>query len=161
MPTFNLNSKIGYMKKVVLLICVIASLIGTKSIAQDYDGAIGVRLGRPLGITYKNFFSKRSAFEGILTLAGGNNNVARIGLTVLYERHIEIADGLSFLYGFGGHVASGIQLGIDGIIGLDYAFNGIPIDLSLDWKPAFHLIYVEGSRNSSPADFALSVRFYW
>ena len=28
-------------------------------------------------------------------------------------------------------------IGIDGVIGLDYKFNGAPINLSLDWQPSF------------------------
>jgi hypothetical protein len=29
-------------------------------------------------------------------------------------------------------------VGLDGILGLEYSFVGIPINISVDWKPAFN-----------------------
>jgi hypothetical protein len=31
----------------------------------------------------------------------------------------------------------GGAVGIDGVLGLDYKFNGAPINMSLDWQPSF------------------------
>ena len=28
-------------------------------------------------------------------------------------------------------------IGVDGVLGLDYKFNGAPINISLDWQPSF------------------------
>jgi len=54
----------------------------------------------------------------------------------------EIRDETKFIAGF------------DGIIGLDYTFQTIPLNLSLDWKPAVHF-----STPSDLASFAVSVRY--
>ncbi|MBZ0245475.1 MAG: hypothetical protein K8H85_05985 [Cyclobacteriaceae bacterium] len=32
---------------------------------------------------------------------------------------------------------SGTFIGLDGVLGLDFKYNGIPINLSLDWQPSF------------------------
>jgi hypothetical protein len=32
---------------------------------------------------------------------------------------------------------SGVAIGVDGVLGLDYKINGAPINLSLDWQPSF------------------------
>ena len=31
----------------------------------------------------------------------------------------------------------GTSVGIDGVLGLDYKFPGIPINVSLDWQPSY------------------------
>ena len=83
--------------------------------------------------------------------------------TGLYEIHgnINTVEGLKWYLGPGAHIGfyntkyttdypsrqSGVDLGIDGVIGLDYKIKGAPIDLSFDWQPSFNLIgtnYFEG-----------------
>ena len=63
-------------------------------------------------------------------------------------------DRLNWYFGFGGHIGfwdghdvkwakdnrSYTVIGIDGILGMEYNFNEIPINLSIDWKPVFNII---------------------
>ena len=71
-------------------------------------------------------------------------------LTGLYEYHGDIAGatGLKWYIGPGAHVGfyngnsrfdddNDVAIGIDGVLGLDYKFRGAPINMSLDWQPAF------------------------
>ncbi len=37
-------------------------------------------------------------------------------------------------------------IGVDGILGLEYSFIEVPINLGLDWKPAFNFIGYSGFR---------------
>lgn len=57
------------------------------------------------------------------------------------------AEGLAWYVGPGAHIgfyknefqknySSKMDLGVDGVIGLDYKFNGLPINISLDWQPS-------------------------
>ena len=39
-------------------------------------------------------------------------------------------------YDHNNHV-DGTFFGIDGVLGLDYKFNGAPINVSIDWQPSF------------------------
>lgn len=135
--------------------------------AQEYTTGIGFRGGFSQGLTVKHFISDNTALEGILSTRWGGFNI-----TGLYEIHANAFDtpGLSWYYGIGGHIGyvSGEKndrwsdkegnypvLGIDGILGLEYSFDEIPINLSIDWKPAINL-----AQNPFWGDSgALSVRY--
>jgi hypothetical protein len=47
-------------------------------------------------------------------------------------------------------------IGIDGIIGLEYVFRDIPINIGLDWKPALNII---GNTSFWPDKGAVSIRY--
>ncbi len=154
------------MKK-ILLILVFAVSIPSMSNAQDYNTGIGLRLGFFSGVSVKHFVGANTALEGILSSRWRGFNI-----TGLYEWHLYDvfdADRLNFYYGFGAHLGfwngdyvswgyrtSYTVLGIDGILGLEYNFEDAPINLSLDWKPAFNII---GNSEFWGDGGALSVRY--
>lgn len=120
----------------------------------------GLRFGLPLGVTARYFFSNADAVEGI---AGFNNQTFTV--TGLYERHFDLSalttQGFAWYIGGGAHMGSRriegstrFIGGIDGIAGVDYTFPSIPLNLSLDWKPAVHF-----TTPSDLTDFAVSVRY--
>ena len=52
------------MKKIVLLFSMLFVLaISSQLKAQDYNNAIGLRLGYPFGVTFKHFFSESNAID--------------------------------------------------------------------------------------------------
>lgn len=143
------------MKKLICL-CVMAVASITILSAQDYNWAVGVRFGGEMGgasVKYK--FNAANGIEAIVA-APWNNGVL---LTGLYQRYIPvIGRGFHFYYGFGAHVGewyNKFTLGIDGIAGLEYKFDDIPLALSFDYRPMFN---VAGWHNFQMADFALGVR---
>ncbi len=151
------------MKKYVLIVILFLS-VNSLVKAQDYENAVGLRFGLSNGVTLKHFISTSDAVEGILSTRWGGFN-----LTGLYERHTSAfdTDGLYFFYGAGAHIGSfnnswfadtdsHIVIGIDGIIGLEYVFTEVPLNLSLDWKPGFNLIGYTGFWGD---ELALSVRY--
>jgi hypothetical protein len=136
-----------------------------------YDNAIGVRAGSPSGITFKHFFSSHEAIEAI-----ANFWPYGFGVTGLYEIHVNASDveGLNWYYGGGGHLhfyaietsidrwesrakASGIGLGIDGVLGIEYVIPNIPFTISLDLKPCLE-VTTYGKIYPS-LDPGLSIRF--
>ena len=131
------------MKKTGLLLCLI-TIITLASKAQVYKNAAGIRLGPnsayvTAGFTIKHFLNEKAAVEAIV---GVNNG---LGICGLYEIHfaIEAVKNLQWFAGAGGYVAfrSGTtSVGGAGIIGLDYKFEEIPLNISLDWKPELNLI---------------------
>ena len=141
------------IKKLVAFLFLLV-IISFSSYAQDYNTAIGVRLGSGTGITIKHFIESNAALEGIL-----DTRWEGVRITGLYEVHKKIpnANGLGWYYGVGAHIgfwsnrnlrnefanASAI-IGIDGIIALDYTFKELPLNLSVDWKPAFNIIGYSG-----------------
>ncbi len=103
------------------------------------------------GITAKYFPTTNAALEGIATFRWGGVNV-----TGLAEFHVPVFDtkGMTFYYGGGVHLGvwdsgkaidkpdtgSKFNFGIDGIVGLEYAFFKAPLSLGLDWKPNFNIV---------------------
>ena len=113
--------------------------------AQEYVNAVGVRLGPnspaiTSGFTIKHFLNESNALEGIVGIGNGG-----LGLCGLYEWHHSIAsvDHLRWFVGAGGYAAfrnKSSAIGAAGIVGLDYKFEAIPLNISLDWKPELNLI---------------------
>ena len=84
-----------------------------------------------------------------------------MGICGLYEWHHPIASvqSLQWFIGAGGFLGfrdSETMLGGAGIVGLDYKFPVIPLNLTLDWKPEIHFINDVGYDGTG---VGLSVRF--
>ena len=155
------------MKKTIIVFAIGILGFAVNLNAQDYINSIGLRAGLSTGITFKHFLSSNDALEGILTTRWGGFNI-----TGLYERHGRAfdTDNLYYYYGGGAHIGmmSGRNngwlentntyavIGIDGIIGLEYVFEEIPFNISLDWKPSFNL---NGDDPFWPDEVALSFRY--
>ncbi len=155
------------MKKIIISLILLLS-ISLSSSAQDYNTGIGLRGGFTSGITIKHFIGDKAALEGIFgTVWRGFN------FTGLYELHSYSAfdvERLNWYYGLGGHIGfwngrynpwfvnstrSYTVIGFDGILGMEYNIEEIPINISLDVKPAINLIGYTGFW----FDGAFSVRY--
>ena len=142
-----------------IFLFLILTICAFTSHAQFYKNAIGIRLSPTTpniqsGFTYKHFFNHTNAVEGIFSLANGT------GICGLYEIHQPIMiTNLEVFAGVGGYAAFNHNVsyvGGAGIIGVDYKFQSIPLNVSIDWKPELNLtprIYFE------PAAVGFSVRF--
>lgn len=153
--------------KQIFLTLTLSVFIYAFASAQDYKNALGLRLGTSIGVTAKHFMGEKSAVEGLLTTRWQG-----LEITGLYEitNNAFDVDQLNWYFGFGGHIGfyngsntpwgesetSYVVLGIDGIIGMEYTFIDVPINLSLDWKPIFNLTGESGFWGDV---LALSVRY--
>jgi hypothetical protein len=141
-----------------LVLIVLASTFFTAS-AQDYKVAIGVRLSNATptlsnSITMKYNMNQKHTIEGLLSFG------SRFGMGALFEvNNMTTVQGLNWFYGGGAYVGfekGDTYLGPTGIIGLDYKFPNIPLNLSLDWKPELDFI---PAINFVPDAFGFSARF--
>lgn len=122
-----------------------------------YQTAIGIRGGETSGLSIKYFLTNNQAIEGIV-------GVWRNGFstTVLWEKYESAfnVDGLNWYYGAGGHASigngtvfvrydndrfyqyrrGGMGLGVDAIVGIEYAIPKIPFAVSLDLKPYAEIV---------------------
>lgn len=108
---------------------------------NSYKTAIGFKF-YPAGVTLKTFVRPNAAFEAIGYFWDRGTRI-----TALYEYHFNISQSgnLKWYIGPGVHVGfykpafydGGTSIGIDGVLGLDYKFPGIPFNVSLDWQPSF------------------------
>lgn len=130
------------MKKIIAAV-TLASIVSTASAQRHstYRTALGVKVWDGAGISFKHFLQDRKALELIGYFW---NQGSRI--TGLYEIHGPVtgAKGLQWYIGPGAHAGfynsrygDGAFIGIDGVLGLDYTFSGVPLNLSLDWQPSF------------------------
>ncbi len=142
----------------VLMIAIVSSA------SAQYKSAVGLRLGNSSGLTAKMGFGKRMTMEGQITTRWKGVN-----FTVLAEITNQLPDtpGLAWYYGIGANIgfwddpdsnenSTELFLGADGIIGMEYTFPDIPLNLALDWKPYLNII----TRTHFVWDeFALSIRY--
>ncbi len=154
------------MKK-LLLLCLTAGLlvIGASSAnAQSYENAIGVRIGSYNGLNFKTFLNTNKALDLNLSVRS-NDNFKQFILTGLYEVHNPIggAPGLLWYYGGGASIGSykakhfegDLFLSADGVLGLDYKFDGVPLNLAIDWRPRLELT---PNTNFGTRDVGLAIR---
>ena len=158
------------MKKIVfsvaILFCVYTAGAQNKTAnSLTYKSAFGVKLWNGGGLTLKTFLNPKTALEftGFFRTIG-----SRVG--VLYEIHGDLnSEGnLKWYFGPGAHVGfyrykknltrefDGTYIGVDGVLGVDYKFTELPINISLDWQPTYEIF----SGNSGYDNFGgLSIRY--
>ena len=147
------------MKKLLTLIVLCAG-ISFSGQAQDYDAAVGLRVGWELGLTGKMAIGDNMG-EAIVNLQSNAINIT--GLYEIYNTLDEI-EGVYWYYGGGAHVGfwnsgyiggGGTWIGIDGILGAEYTLKDYPINFSVDFKPVINLVNNTGYGNGG----AVSVRY--
>jgi hypothetical protein len=154
------------MKRTILLL-VSVLIISSVSLGQDYKTSLGIRLGYPYGLTVKHFVSKKNALEGILASSWGG-----FVATALYENEHWTGKypGLNWFWGIGAHAGFwdqgnnpnidetyvGSVIGADFILGLEYTFDELPVNLSIDVLPTFNII---GDTGWGGLNGAISVRY--
>jgi hypothetical protein len=154
------------MKRIFLSIAIATMLTGAIS-AQDYKTSLGLRAGVPYGLTVKHFVSQSNAIEAMASSRWGG-----LIVTGLFENEHWTGEfpGLNWFWGFGGHAGfwnaganpyidatyTGAVIGLDAILGLEYTFDEIPLNLSLDVLPTLNLI---GTTGWGGFNGALSIRY--
>lgn len=128
------------MKRIVTMLAILLGIVVSMD-AQKYNTAIGVRKeSSAWGVTLQQRFAKNSTMEAIFIPMKD-----KMSGTLLIERHHPILfRGLNYYLGAGGHLAqSGVNdellYGIDGILGLELKTPLLPLTVSFDLKPTYHL----------------------
>lgn len=154
------------MKKILIVLSFALGISGFLP-AQDYNTGIGFRGGLVNGLTIKYFLNEKGAVEALVATRWKGFEV-----TGLYEIHNPLPniDRFKWYYGAGGHLGfyngenttwdddegSYLAVGLDLILGVEYSFDQIPVNLSLDWKPEFNFT---GYSKFIGDGVALSVRY--
>ncbi len=158
------------MKKIVIAVLLTASIGMFNNLsAQDYKTALGVRLSSSSAmqnnsISIKHFISAKTAIEGLFSFG----DPLALGALVEFYKPLT-PSGLTYFYGAGGYISfikkvninssktsTDPNFGAQGIIGLDYKFSNVPLNISLDWKPELNLV---SNINFEPAAIGFSARF--
>lgn len=151
------------MKKGILVLVVL--FMAKVNFAQNktaesltYKTAAGVKVWDGAGLTLKTFIADKAALEFI-----GFFNKDGVRITALYEYHGELntEGNLRWYVGPGAHVGlykgNNTAFGIDGVVGIDYKFTNLPLNISLDWQPTIEFF---GGKSFFNADWGgLGVRY--
>ena len=133
-------------KLYVLLLILFASLTVNEIKAQDYQSAIGGKVGYGFIGTYKKFIGEAPAID----LYAGFGFFRGFVLGANYQHHMDIGgvDRLRWFLGGGASlltfsynsafISGGyVDVAINFNIGLDYSFADIPLNLGVEYAPAF------------------------
>ena len=114
--------------------------------AQDYNWAVGVRLGDDMGgISIKKSISTHGKIESIIAIPYWNG----ANLTGLYQQYIPV-ETFQIYYGAGGHFGNWeyksndvsknyFFFGVDCIVGIEFTpLRSVPLSLSFDYKPSYN-----------------------
>jgi hypothetical protein len=153
------------MRTIGIAFLVTVFFMTSTNAQAPYDHAIGLKFPGGVSVTYKTFITDTRNIEAEFTAWHQGFRVAG-----LYEFNFYSFDNipeLSWFVGPGAHIGfwknqedknynSQADVGIDGIIGLDYKFKGVPINVSLDWQPAITII---GDAGFTPVFGGIGVRY--
>ena len=152
------------MKNGKIFIALFLLVTTFSSYAQDTPSAdvrkqqVGIRISSQdavvnNSITYKYFFNPTTAVEGLFSFSDP------IAIGALIEKHKPFGSaGLSWFWGAGAYVGfgGGRNFGAQGVVGLDFLFPSLPVNLSVDWKPELNFIK---QFSFEPAAVGISARF--
>lgn len=136
---------------------------------NTYKTALGIRFSNNLpiqgnAITLKHFLNEKTAIEAMFSFG----DPLSIGALLEFHKPFN-TPGLQWYYGGGAYLGFGKEFnetknkdvnttyfGAQGVVGLDYKFAYIPINISLDWKPELNIV---SDIHFEPAAIGLSARF--
>ncbi len=140
------------MKKSLVISLLLFGMIMTAE-AQDYKTGVGLRGGLFNGVTLKHFVNRYDALEFTAALHSEGTLLAG-----MYQIHANAFDvpGLNWYYGPGAHLGfyegsfrdawfdnpedDYVVIGVNGVVGMEYKIDEIPIALSADIIPSLNLV---------------------
>ncbi len=139
----------------LIAILLVLGMCSFSAFSQEYKTAFGARLGYPLAASFKYFHNESNAIE-VYAGSRGYSTYRWFNASVAYQIHkptnIGGLEALYYYFGAGGSVffwnfdnvfigdsGTTTSFGIQGYLGLDYAFHSLPINISVDWIPTFFL----------------------
>jgi len=142
------------MKKLILFSLLLIGAFTVKAQQLNnginYTTAVGLKM-YPGALSVKHFIQTDRAVEGLAFVSQDG-----FRLTGLYEIHNNLGsvEGLKWYVGGGAHMGiwsnswkaqypyrnGGVNIGVDGVLGIDYKIKGAPLNVSFDWQPSISFI---------------------
>jgi hypothetical protein len=125
-------------------------MLGLVCIVTDAGAfGIGVMLGEPTGVSFKQWVTKENAFGGAVAWSFERKSALHVHLDYLYHRRgmrpgrREMDAGrVLFYFGVGGRVKAeedDSRIGVRIPLGIDYVFAGSPFDIFFEIAPLLDL----------------------
>ena len=144
--------------------------------AQGYSQSVGIRAGWSSGLEYRFYTDDSNSYKFLLS--GRNRGLQAHALKEFHQYDLfSFSNQLVFVYGFGIHVGferwnewyaapgrswydtrSSLIVGGDGLAGLEYIFDELPISAGIEVKPFFDILGKKPFR-INVFDFAFTVKY--
>jgi hypothetical protein len=154
-----LNPKIKTMKR--LLVLLVSGLFALNVLAQGDGFGLGVILGEPTGLSGKLWLTEKTAVDGAVAWSVYDEGALHVHADFLFHSFnlINVSKGqLPLYFGLGARVklAGDTRIGARIPVGLDYLFDGAPLDVFLEIVPILDLVPETGFNING----AIGIR-YW
>jgi hypothetical protein len=152
----------------ILLACLLAS--PAHAVAPRNGATFGIGLGAGFGvsgISGKYWLGEKNAFQGVIGGWGfgrtGSSLGLGLGLDYLWEMPTITQAGpmlLGWNLGVGGTlgIATPLSAGVSGVAGLEFNFQPVPIDVTIEYRPGLFLAPVIGA---DLVNFSGHVRYHF
>jgi len=164
------------MKTIKLLLLLFFATITSIANAQDFKNAVGIRLGLSPGFEYRIFADDENSYKFLLSTRDRGMQFHLFKEFHNYDLFV-FTDQLIFFYGGGLHIGyerwdvkynngyaewysthTAFVTGLDGLAGLEYAFNDVPISVGFEVKPFFEFFGQE-TFDLQLFDFAFTAKY--
>jgi hypothetical protein len=162
-----------------ILIGLLFLLTGTVVFAQKYERSAGVRMGYMYGVFLDIQNEDLSSYRFMVNWKDKGRQFTAMKYFQKYKVD-KLPSYLSFYYGFGAHVGynrwdqykrdtefgyyweevTAPVFGLDGLIGLSYDLNYMPVSITCEVKPSFDL-WGKNIFKAVPFDFALCLIYHF
>jgi len=132
------------MKKLIVILLFGIFVLPACLAAQDRGFGLGIILGEPTGVSFKNWVGKREAIDVAVAWSFEGEGAIHIHADYLFHNfrlfHIEKGD-LVFYYGIGARVKTvhKTQVGVRIPLGLSYLFEKDPVEIFFELGPIMNL----------------------
>jgi len=135
------------MSRILAVAALITLAFSATAIAQvDHPFGIGIIVGEPTGINAKYYVNRENAIQGSMAWSLEGNNDIQIMVDYLFHRYdwINVQKGeLPVYFGIGGLLSfresADNIIGVEFPVGLDYIFDGAPVDVFIQVVPILEL----------------------
>jgi hypothetical protein len=132
-------------RSVVVIFILLISFYSGNLVAQEKDFGLGIILGEPTGISFKNWIGSTTAIDGGIAWSFSKNSSLHLHVDYLFHNfNIFKAknSNLALYYGIGGRVKTEkeSQVGVRIPVGINYIFGDAPLDIFFELVPVLDLM---------------------
>ncbi len=127
--------------RMLILLLLLIALCAAVSCAQRRGFGLGVIVGEPTGISFKDWLNGKTAIDGAIAWSFEHESSFHIHADYLIHAfdEFETTQSVPLYYGIGGRLKTSnggdARLGLRGVVGIGYLFREAPIDLFFEIAP--------------------------
>lgn len=133
------------MKRIFMILMLIAMIFPCRALAQDGDFGLGIILGEPTGISFKKWTGSQTAIDGAVAWSFSGKDSLHLHADYLIHNFdlIEVETGrLPIYYGIGLRLKleEESRFGFRIPVGISYIFEKASLDIFLELVPMLDLV---------------------